>query len=79
MSTAAMIGLGVLAWILLSILLALFVGRMIQLRDRQRPDRSPPVDLSATDRGRRRVAAAVRAGSARRVLTLPVTTRPAPP
>lgn len=50
MSTAAVIGLGVFAWILLSILLALFVGRMIQLRDRQRPDRSPPVTLSATDR-----------------------------
>ncbi|MGH4024871.1 MAG: hypothetical protein ACRDRV_09825 [Pseudonocardiaceae bacterium] len=42
MSTAAMIGLGVFSWILLSVLLALFVGRMIQVRDRQRPDRNPP-------------------------------------
>lgn len=50
MSTAAVIGLGVVAWVLLSTLLALFVGRMIQLRDRQRPDRSPPVELSATER-----------------------------
>ena len=50
MSTAAVIGLGVLAWILLSVLLALFVGRMIQLRDRQRPDPSPPVELPASER-----------------------------
>lgn len=50
MSTAAVIGLGVFVWILLSVLLALFVGRMIQLRDRQRPDRNPPVEHSATDR-----------------------------
>jgi hypothetical protein len=40
MSMAAVIGLGVLAWLLFAILLALFVGRMIQLRDRQRPDRA---------------------------------------
>lgn len=38
MSTTAVIGLGILAWALLAILLALFVGRMIRLRDRQRPD-----------------------------------------
>ncbi len=42
MSTTAMIGLGILAWVLLAILLALFVGRMIRLRDRQRPDRTEP-------------------------------------
>ncbi|MQA14181.1 MAG: hypothetical protein GEV09_08410 [Pseudonocardiaceae bacterium] len=35
MSTAMMIILGVLVWILLAILLALFLGRMIRLRDRQ--------------------------------------------
>lgn len=38
MSTTAVIGLGILAWAVLAILLALFVGRMIRLRDRQRPD-----------------------------------------
>ncbi|MGH4006571.1 MAG: hypothetical protein ACRDTH_00095 [Pseudonocardiaceae bacterium] len=42
MSTTAMIGLGLLAWVLLAIPLALFVGRMIRLRDRQRPDRTGP-------------------------------------
>jgi hypothetical protein len=38
MSTTAVIGLGILAWAVLAILFALFVGRMIRLRDRQRPD-----------------------------------------
>ncbi|MGH3926777.1 MAG: hypothetical protein ACRDS9_27230 [Pseudonocardiaceae bacterium] len=38
MSTTAVIGLGILAWAVLAIPLALFVGRMIRLRDRQRPD-----------------------------------------
>lgn len=42
MSTTAVIGLGVLVWVLLAILLALAVGRMIRLRDRQRPDRTEP-------------------------------------
>lgn len=42
MSTTAVIGLGVLAWVLLAILVALFVARMIALRDRQRPDRTGP-------------------------------------
>ena len=42
MSTTAVIGLGVLVWVLLAILLAFFVGRMIRLRDRQRPDRTEP-------------------------------------
>lgn len=42
MGTTAVIGLGLLAWVLLAILLALFVGRMIRLRDRQRPDRTEP-------------------------------------
>jgi hypothetical protein len=42
MSTTAAIALGILAWVLLAILLALFVGRMIILRDRQRPDRTEP-------------------------------------
>ena len=50
MNTAAVIGLGVFMWILLSVLLALFVGRMIQVRDRQRPDRSPPGEPPATER-----------------------------
>lgn len=62
MSTAAMIGLGIVAWVLLSVLLALFVGRMIQLRDRQRPDRTPPVTRAPSDRAR---AASPRPGSGR--------------
>jgi ornithine cyclodeaminase/alanine dehydrogenase-like protein (mu-crystallin family) len=40
MSTTAVIGLGILAWAVLAVLLALFVGRMIRIRDRQRPDRT---------------------------------------
>lgn len=52
MSTAAVIGLGILVWVLLSLLLALFVGRMIQLRDRQRPDRVSPEQFSASGRAR---------------------------
>ncbi|MGH3753401.1 MAG: hypothetical protein ACRDRP_12005 [Pseudonocardiaceae bacterium] len=43
MSTTAVIGLGIFAWVLVAILLALFAGRMIRLRDRQRPDRTEPV------------------------------------
>lgn len=42
MSTIAVIGLGILMWILLAIPIALFVARMIRLRDRQRPDRTEP-------------------------------------
>ena len=42
MSTTAVIGLGLLAWVLLAVPLALFVGRMIRLRDRQRPDPTGP-------------------------------------
>ncbi|MGH3837009.1 MAG: hypothetical protein ACREX8_19575 [Gammaproteobacteria bacterium] len=42
MSTIAVIGLGILAWVLLAIPLALFVARMIRLRDRQRPDGTEP-------------------------------------
>ena len=42
MSMVAVISLGMLVWFLLAILLALFVGRIIRLRDRQRPDRSEP-------------------------------------
>lgn len=40
MGTTAVIGLGILAWGLLAVLVALFVGRMIRLRDEQRPDRT---------------------------------------
>lgn len=53
MSMVAMIGLGMLAWFLLSILLALFVGRLIRLRDQQRPDRgesAAPVSPAPDDR-----------------------------
>ncbi|HEV7453387.1 MAG TPA: hypothetical protein VGO16_18820 [Pseudonocardiaceae bacterium] len=38
MTTTAVIGLGILTWAVLAILVALFVARMIRLRDRQRPD-----------------------------------------
>ena len=44
MSTVAVIGLVILVWGLFAILLALFVGRMIQLRDRQRPTEAPVED-----------------------------------
>lgn len=40
--TTTVIGLGILAWVLMAILLALFVGRVIRLRERQRPDRTEP-------------------------------------
>lgn len=49
MSTATVIGLGASLWLLLSVLLALFVGRMIRLRDRQRPHRNPAAELPAVD------------------------------
>ncbi|HSL07893.1 MAG TPA: hypothetical protein VK887_07925 [Pseudonocardiaceae bacterium] len=42
MGTTAVIGIGILAWVLMAIPLALFVGRMIRMRDRQRPDRTEP-------------------------------------
>ncbi|HEU0088683.1 MAG TPA: hypothetical protein VFQ77_13730 [Pseudonocardiaceae bacterium] len=42
MSTPVVIGLGLVAWVLLGMLLALFLGRVIQLRDRQQPHRGPP-------------------------------------
>ncbi len=40
MGTTAVIGFGIVVWILLAILVALFVVRVIRLRDRQRPDRT---------------------------------------
>ncbi len=42
MGTTAVIGLGILAWVLTAILVALFVARMVRLRDRQRPDCPEP-------------------------------------
>jgi hypothetical protein len=36
MSTAAMIGLGLLAWVPLTVMLAFFLGQMIRLRDQRR-------------------------------------------
>lgn len=42
MSTTAVIGLGILAWILLAILLAVLMGPLIRLRDRPHPDRTEP-------------------------------------
>jgi uncharacterized membrane protein YdfJ with MMPL/SSD domain len=52
MSTAAVIALGVLVWLLLAVLLALFVGRMIQLRDRRRPDGIEPTAPAGRDSAR---------------------------
>ncbi len=42
MSTTAVIGFGILAWILVAVLLALGVARVIKLRNRQRPDPVEP-------------------------------------
>ena len=42
MDTTAVIGIGILAWVVMAIPLALFVGRMIRMRDRQRPDWTEP-------------------------------------
>jgi hypothetical protein len=42
MGTTAVIGIGILVWVLMAIPLALFVARMIKLRDRQRPGRTEP-------------------------------------
>ncbi|MFN2495219.1 MAG: hypothetical protein ABR608_04835 [Pseudonocardiaceae bacterium] len=60
MNTVAVIGLGVLAWVLLATLLALFLGRMIQLRDRQRPDRTEP---GASEEPTRAASSQARVGS----------------
>jgi hypothetical protein len=52
MVTTAVIGLGILAWVLLAILVSLFVARMIRLRDRQRPrgtDPGTPADGESRD------------------------------
>jgi hypothetical protein len=52
MGKPAVIGLGILAWVLLAILVALFVARMIRMRDHHRPDRTeqraPAVDRRPT-------------------------------
>ncbi len=45
MSMAAAFGLGFVTWVVLSSMLALFLGRMIQLRERQRPERTPPAEF----------------------------------
>ncbi|MGH3909075.1 MAG: hypothetical protein ACRDTE_33590 [Pseudonocardiaceae bacterium] len=50
MSMSAAFGLGVLTWVVLSIMVALFLGRMIQLRERQCPDRAPPQERPPSDR-----------------------------
>ena len=46
MSTIAVIALAILAWIALAIPVALCVGRMINLRDRQRPERTESAALA---------------------------------
>lgn len=50
MSMAAAFGLGFLTWVVLSILLALFLGRMIQLRELQRPGWISPAERPPSDR-----------------------------
>lgn len=47
MSTAAAIGLGLLTWVVAALLVALFMGRMIRMRDQQRPTRTEPGDEPA--------------------------------
>jgi hypothetical protein len=42
MIEAAVIGLGILVWVVMAVLLALFVARTISLRDRQRPESTEP-------------------------------------
>lgn len=51
MSTTAVIGLVIAAWILSATLLALLVGRMIRLRHRQRPHRTEPGVLAEGQSG----------------------------
>ncbi len=46
MSTIAVIVLAILAWIALAIPVALSVSRIINLRDRQRPDRTESATLA---------------------------------
>jgi hypothetical protein len=47
----AMIGLGILAWVLLAIPIALFVARMIDLRDRQCRDPTAPEHPAEAESG----------------------------
>lgn len=49
MGTTAVIGLGLLAWLLLAIPAALFIGRMIVLRDRRHPDHTAVSTLEEGD------------------------------
>lgn len=42
MTTGALVALGVLVWVLLSVPLALFLGRVLRMRDRQRPAETGP-------------------------------------
>jgi hypothetical protein len=46
MATTTVIGLGILAWAVLSVPAAFFVAQMIRLRDRQRPDCPEPGALT---------------------------------
>jgi hypothetical protein len=51
LGTIALIALGILAWALLAILTALFVARMISLRDRQHRDLTIPGQPDETEPG----------------------------
>ncbi len=50
MSMAEAFGLGFVTWVALSILVAFFLGRMIQVRERQRPGQPPPAKRPPSDR-----------------------------
>jgi hypothetical protein len=54
MSTTAVIGVGILVWVLIAITLALFAARMIKLRDRQRCDPCDAESLRPQSRWRAR-------------------------
>lgn len=49
MSTATLIGLGLLAWVPLTMALALFFGQMIRLRDRRRQETARRMSASKVD------------------------------
>lgn len=66
MGTTAVIGLGIVAWVLTSVLVAIGAARMIRLRDRQRPERTEPEASIQGGAAQGRVA-----GSAEQIRTPP--------
>ncbi|MGH3822415.1 MAG: hypothetical protein ACRDRA_06195, partial [Pseudonocardiaceae bacterium] len=53
MGTAAVIWLGILAWVVLAIVVGLATGRMIKLRNRQCPGSTEPGQPADAGSGRR--------------------------